>query len=134
MLLRLWQSFLTRWRSQPNSPDGLGFEANNLRLAFFRGWAIAYWLAAIASVWGTRPGSARRQRLVFVEVKTWRVGDKGDPSLAVDESKQEKLTRAALTYMKHRRLLEQPARFDVISIVWEGGEGKTYDSSLHQRL
>ncbi len=56
--------------------------------------------------------------LVFVEVKTWRCDAAGDPSEAVDRSKQEKLTRAALIYLKQRGLLDQPARFDVVSIVW----------------
>ena len=56
--------------------------------------------------------------LVFVEVKTWTSDHAGDPSEAVDRRKQEKLTRAALVYLKQRQLLEQPARFDVISIVW----------------
>lgn len=58
------------------------------------------------------------QYIVFVEVKTWTSGHAGDPSEAVDSRKQEKLTRAALVYLKKRGLLEQPARFDVISIVW----------------
>lgn len=56
--------------------------------------------------------------LVFVEVKTWHSDYAGDPSEAVDVRKQERLTRAALIYLKRHRLLEQPARFDVISIVW----------------
>lgn len=56
--------------------------------------------------------------VVFVEVKTWRSSSAGDPSEAVDRRKQEKITRAALIYLKKRRLLEQPARFDVVSIVW----------------
>jgi len=51
-------------------------------------------------------------------VKTWASDFDGDPSLAVDARKQEKLTRAALIYLKRRGLLEQPARFDVVSIVW----------------
>lgn len=59
-----------------------------------------------------------RNVLVFVEVKTWRSGQLGDPSEAVDAHKQERLTRAALIYLKRRNLLEHPARFDVISIVW----------------
>lgn len=62
--------------------------------------------------------------LVFVEVKTWRRGDIGDPSEAVDERKQERLTRAALVYLKKRHLLEQPARFDVVSVVWPAPEAK----------
>ncbi|MFO1064808.1 MAG: YraN family protein [Pirellulales bacterium] len=56
--------------------------------------------------------------VVFVEVKTRESDRQGDPADAVDRSKQEKLTRAALIYLKRRNLLEQPCRFDVISIVW----------------
>lgn len=56
--------------------------------------------------------------IVFVEVKTWASIQGGDPSQAVDIRKQEKLTRAALIYLKRHGLLEQPARFDVVSIVW----------------
>ena len=59
-----------------------------------------------------------RDCLVFVEVKTWSSADSGDPSLAVDRSKQEKLSRAAIVYLKQHGLLEQRCRFDVISIVW----------------
>ena len=60
--------------------------------------------------------------LVFVEVKTWSTGAHGDPSLAVDRRKQEKLSRAALVYLKRRGLLEQRCRFDVISIVWSADQ------------
>ena len=56
--------------------------------------------------------------LVFVEVKTWGSDADGDPSQAVDRRKQEKLSRAALVYLKARGLLEHRSRFDVISIVW----------------
>lgn len=58
------------------------------------------------------------QCLVFVEVKTWRSNLAADPSEAVHQRKQERLTRAALIYLKQHRLLDHPARFDVISIVW----------------
>lgn len=56
--------------------------------------------------------------LVFVEVKTWSSDAVADPSEAVDWRKQERITRAAIIYLKRRGLLEQPARFDVVSIVW----------------
>ncbi len=56
--------------------------------------------------------------LVFVEVKTWSSAADGDPSQAVDAKKQERLSRAALVYLKQRKLLEHPTRFDVVSIVW----------------
>jgi len=56
--------------------------------------------------------------IVFVEVKTRRSADHGSPAEAVDRRKQARLTRAALAYLKCNGLLERPARFDVVSIVW----------------
>lgn len=58
--------------------------------------------------------------IVFVEVKTRRSDAAGQPHEAVDAYKQAQLTRLALAFLKRYRLLEQAARFDVISIVWEG--------------
>ena len=58
--------------------------------------------------------------IVFVEVKTRRSELAGQPHEAVDTHKQVQLTRLALAFLKRYRLLEQPARFDVVSIVWEG--------------
>lgn len=55
--------------------------------------------------------------VVFVEVKTWKQPNSSDPSAAVDRVKQNKITRTALAYLKRHRLLNQPARFDVVAIV-----------------
>lgn len=55
--------------------------------------------------------------IVFVEVKARSSTAGGQPHEAVDRSKQEKLTRAALIYLKKNDLLEKPSRFDVISIL-----------------
>ena len=54
--------------------------------------------------------------LVFVEVKTRSNGKFGDPSLAVDITKQRKVCRAATVYLKRFGKINAPARFDVISI------------------
>lgn len=62
--------------------------------------------------------------IVFVEVKTRRTAGAGQPHEAVDRAKQMQLTRLALAFLKRYRLLEQPARFDVISIVWDSTTGK----------
>lgn len=59
-----------------------------------------------------------RQTVVFVEVKTRRSSDKGHPADAVHEEKQRRLTRLALAYLRRHDLLDNPARFDVIAIVW----------------
>jgi len=58
--------------------------------------------------------------IVFVEVKTRRSESAGRPDEAVDSWKQAQLTRLALAFLKRYRLLERSARFDVVSIVWEG--------------
>jgi putative endonuclease len=54
-------------------------------------------------------------RLVFVEVKARR---RGEPAEAVTEEKQRRLTLAALHFLKRHALLEQPNRFDVVTVVW----------------
>lgn len=59
--------------------------------------------------------------VVFVEVKTRQSGEAGHPSEAVDEIKQQKLTRLALAYLKRHGLLEYQARFDVIAVTWPEG-------------
>ncbi|MFQ5585944.1 MAG: YraN family protein [Thermodesulfobacteriota bacterium] len=55
--------------------------------------------------------------IVFVEVKTRRSKEFGPPKLAVDGRKQRQLVKAALTYLKEKRLLNTAARFDVVGIV-----------------
>ena len=59
---------------------------------------------------------------VFVEVKTRRSDAAGQPFEAVTQAKQQQLTRLALVYLKRHRLLESPARFDVVSVLWPEGD------------
>jgi putative endonuclease len=59
-----------------------------------------------------------RKTIVFVEVKTRESADTGHPAEAVDEVKQRRLTRLAVTFLKRHRLLEYPARFDVVAVIW----------------
>lgn len=60
--------------------------------------------------------------IVFVEVKTRRNRDFGDPLQAVDHAKQKNLCRAINHYI-HYRKSNSPWRFDVITIVGELGSG-----------
>ncbi len=56
--------------------------------------------------------------VVFVEVKT-RVSDaSGPPEQFVHVAKQRRLTQLALAFLKSRRLLDRPARFDVVAVTW----------------
>src|SRR5262245_19224736 len=65
-------------------------------------------------------------RVVFAEVKTRRLDLTTQPAEAVDETRQRRMTRAALAFQKYHGLLEYPSRFDVIEIVWasDGTEPK----------
>ena len=64
------------------------------------------------------------QTIVFVEVKTRRLDLTTQPAEAVDETRQRRLTRAALAFQKYHGLLEYPSRFDVIEIVWAADSKK----------
>lgn len=61
---------------------------------------------------------------VFVEVKTRKSTNDGQPFEAVDLRKQEKITRIALAWLKKYDRLDQPARFDIISILWPDEKGE----------
>ncbi len=61
--------------------------------------------------------SRGRETIVFVEVKTWTHPAEGSPADAVDQNKQQRLTRLALEFLKSRRLLEAPARFDTVEVI-----------------
>lgn len=65
--------------------------------------------------------------VVFVEVKTRQSQEAGHPAEAVDAIKQRRLTRAAVAYLKHHRLLDYPARFDVVAITWPDGQRPTIE-------
>jgi putative endonuclease len=58
------------------------------------------------------------QIICFVEVKTRRSLNQGQPYEAVNPFKMRKLSLMATSYLKYKyRSLEIPSRFDVISIV-----------------
>ena len=61
--------------------------------------------------------------VVFVEVKTRRSHASGHPADAVDQDKQRRLTRLAVTFLKRHGLLENSARFDVVAVTWPDDDG-----------
>ena len=56
--------------------------------------------------------------VVFVEVKTRKSTIAGHPADAVDEAKQRRVTRLALSFLRRHELLENKSRFDIISVLW----------------
>ena len=65
-----------------------------------------------------------KRTVVFIEVKTRTTHDAGHPADAVDDAKQRRLTRLALSYLKRHDLLECAARLDVVAITWPAGRGQ----------
>ncbi len=59
-----------------------------------------------------------KRTVVFVEVKTRSSDLAGEPAEAIDSNKQRHMTTAALAFLKSKHLLEQAARFDVVSLIW----------------
>lgn len=60
--------------------------------------------------------------VVFVEVKTRTTIDAGHGTEAIDATKRQRMTQAALAYLKSKRLLRTAARFDVVAVTWPEGE------------
>ena len=58
------------------------------------------------------------ETIVFVEVKTRSSDHAGMPVEAVDAEKQHRISKTALSYLKHFDLLGHRVRFDVISVLW----------------
>ncbi len=54
--------------------------------------------------------------VVFVEVKTRTSDAFGAPELAVNPRKQQRMIKAALGYLKYKKLHQVPCRFDVVAI------------------
>jgi len=59
--------------------------------------------------------------VVFVEVRSTEGTDITMPAQSVDRTKQERLTRLALMYLKGHGLLNHSARIDVLAISWPAG-------------
>src|SRR5262249_28095430 len=60
--------------------------------------------------------------VVFVEVRSTEAEDAARPAASVDAAKQRRLTDLALHFLQQYRLLDYPARFDVLAISWPASQ------------
>ncbi|MDF7806070.1 YraN family protein [Pontiellaceae bacterium B12219] len=60
-----------------------------------------------------------RDALVFVEVKTRKNENYGRPFSAVNAAKRKRLSRAAVAYLKKKKIKPDYIRFDVIEVIGE---------------
>jgi putative endonuclease len=63
-----------------------------------------------------------KDTVCFIEVKTRHSDKFGSPEESISESKQKKIARVALLFLKEMNLLDKKARFDVVSVVYLKGE------------
>jgi putative endonuclease len=60
--------------------------------------------------------------IVFVEVRSTGSDDVSRPASSVDLAKQRRLTDLAVYFLTQHRLLDHPARFDVLALTWPPGQ------------
>jgi putative endonuclease len=60
--------------------------------------------------------------IVFVEVRSTEDEGVEKTAASVDDEKQRRLTRMALFFLQQKRLLDRPARFDVLVVSWPAGQ------------
>lgn len=63
-----------------------------------------------------------RDTVCFIEVKTRSCGKFGLPCEAVSAPKQRQVSKAALLFLKEKKLLDKRARFDVVSVDYSKGK------------
>lgn len=127
----MFRGLFARWFPPKSLGDrGEGFAARYLKRRGYRivgrGVDLHVGELDIIAV-DTKTGNRRhptQRTVVFVEVKTRTDHSAGTPAEAVDDHRQQRMTQAALAYLKSHGLLEYPARFDVIALTWPDGAKK----------
>jgi putative endonuclease len=115
---KFWASFC-RKEDDSDDLDDVGPRGERVAAKFLK--SLGYRI--ITTGFNVRQGeidiiAVDKRTIVFVEVKAWSRAGEGGPSDAVDDRKQKRITSAALQYLKQHRLLNTPARFDVVQVVF----------------
>jgi putative endonuclease len=64
----------------------------------------------------------QKKVICFIEIKARHTLDFGLPQEAVSGSKQRQISKVALGYLKSKRMLDRPARFDVLGILYKNNQ------------
>jgi putative endonuclease len=147
--IRLWKQVLRRsWRRfrtlaalkilRAIGPKPLGARGEDAAARFLRRQGCR----VVAHGYRDRLGEVdlvcvKDQRLVFVEVKTRRSENAGQPVEAVNPQKQRRVTAAAERFIRRHDLNGIPIQFDVISVVWPADAKKpqiTHYSNAYQAI
>ena len=109
----------------PKSHIELGQRGERIAVKFLKN----YGYNIISTNYRTRLGqidiiAKDKKTICFVEVKTRRTKRFGHPYEAVETSKQRRINRVSLMYLKQNGLIDSPARFDVVSISYTDEQPK----------
>jgi putative endonuclease len=123
----VWRCLVSlRLRGQNQEPahlkSGRWGEKQAVRLLKSKGWKIVGERVRAGKHDEIDIVAEDRTALVFVEVKTRKNETYGRPITAVNAEKKKRLSRAAVSYLKKRKLQPDHFRFDVIEVVGEPGD------------
>jgi len=128
----MFSLFRKQMPSQDDIGDNVGQSGEDIAVSFLRnrGYTIRGRnyrkrfgeIDIIASVGDT---------VVFVEVKTRTSTYCGKPFEAVDYRKRRRMVKAALDYLSSHRLVDRPARLDVIGVLLSPGRPPEIDHIIN---
>jgi putative endonuclease len=103
---------------QPDQRRAFGLEAETLAVQFLANRGLHILLRNYTCPFGELDIVARdKDTVVFVEVRSTASGSALRPALSIDTRKQRRLYRIAEYFLSKHRLLDRPARFDVVLVV-----------------
>ncbi len=73
--------------------------------------------------------AAKGDCIVFAEVRSATTDEFGSPRESVGRTKQRRLTRAAMSFLKSRRLSNTSWRFDVVEVIF-GPDGEIASAEI----
>jgi len=107
------------WFRLPLRPKSFGEEGEQAAARYLRRQGYRIVTTRLRQRYGEVDIIALDDRtIVFVEVKSRRRFDGSQPAEAVDIKRQQRLSRAALAFLKSHGLLENASRFDVLEVCW----------------
>lgn len=114
-----WPTRIREWFGQGFREKPLGARGEDVAARFLKQQGYYILARGVDSRLGELDIVAADGRtVVFVEVKTRRSNAAGSPTEAIDPRKEQRMTQAALAYLKAHRLLGNASRFDVVAITW----------------
>jgi putative endonuclease len=104
-----------------NGNNAVGAQGESIALGFLKKQGLKWIASNVRSKWGEIDLIMRdKEYLVFVEVKTRKDNEFGEPEEAVTDHKQNHMIKAAIHYLQKTSGEDTPIRFHVVSVGKDG--------------